>query len=146
MSIKENKGLVSRLLKENRVVPEGVAKIDALMEKYYDPKYVWHIPSGDLDFEQCKKIVREIWAAFPDASYSIDDIVGEGDRVVVRYTMKGTHKGTFRGIAATGKKFTQAGIGIYRTGGGKLLECWMINDSLGLMQQLGAIPSAPTKK
>jgi steroid delta-isomerase-like uncharacterized protein len=145
MSIQENKELVTRYYKENSAILGDVSQIDALSEKYFDPKFVYHLASGDMEYARSKQIGREIYAAFPDVNTSIDDMVAEGDKVVVRHTMKGTHQGTFRGIPGTGKKFTQAGISIYLIKDGKFLECWIINDSLGLMQQVGAIPMGNPK-
>ena len=122
-----------------------MTKVDAIQDKYYDPKFVYHMASGEMDYARTKQIGREMSSAFPDRTVTIEDVMAEGDKVVVRYTMKGTHKGTFRGIPGTGKKFTQGGISIYRIKDGKILESWTMNDNLGLMQQIGAIPTGSIK-
>ena len=73
--------------------------------------------------------------------YTIEDVVAEGDRVVVRWTNQGTHVGELAGMPPTGKTFTIAGIDIYRVEGGKLAEHWHVVDMLSLLQQLGFIPA-----
>jgi predicted ester cyclase len=72
---------------------------------------------------------------------TIEDMVAESDKVVVRFTYRGTHTGELMGVAPTGKKVSQAGINIFRIAGGKVAEAWAVHDTFGLMQQLGAIPS-----
>jgi predicted ester cyclase len=79
--------------------------------------------------------------AFPDGHMTIDDLVVEGDKVVARYTLTGTHKGEFMGIPATNKKVTGWVIEIDRVAGGKCVEGWSRMDTLGLMQQLGVVPT-----
>jgi steroid delta-isomerase-like uncharacterized protein len=81
-------------------------------------------------------------AAFPDWHMTIDDIVGEGDKVVVRCTGTGTHQGEFQGIPATGKPFTQYTIIIYRLTNGKIVEARLQTDMLSMMQQLGLMPAS----
>ena len=72
--------------------------------------------------------------------FTIEDLVAEGDRVVVRWTNSGTHVGEFAGIPATGKTFTIAGIDIYRLVDGKLCEHWHVVDQLSMLGQLGLLP------
>lgn len=78
--------------------------------------------------------------AFPDLEVDVEDQIAEGDRVVTRWTARGTHLGTFRGISPTGKCGTVTGITIERVAGGKVVECWTNADDLGLLRQLGAVP------
>ncbi len=73
--------------------------------------------------------------------FSIEDVVAEGDKVVVRWTNAGTHVGEFAGVPPTGKTFTIAGIDIHRVEEGRLAEHWHVIDQLSLLQQLGLIPS-----
>jgi steroid delta-isomerase-like uncharacterized protein len=81
-------------------------------------------------------------AAFPDGQYTIEDVVAEEDRVVARTTFNGTHQGEMQGIPATGKNVSVPGITILRLDNGKIAEGWLVNDRLGMMQQLGVV-SAP---
>ncbi len=76
-------------------------------------------------------------AAFPDLHVTAEDIIAEGDKVVVRGTISGTHKGEFMGIPATGKEGRVTGISTFRLADGKVCEGWAESDSLGLLIQLG---------
>ena len=80
-------------------------------------------------------------AAFPNLHFTFEDLIAEGDKVVVRETMSGTQQGELMGIPPTGKQFSVTGIEIYRFEGGKIVEHWLESDMLGLLQQLGALPS-----
>jgi steroid delta-isomerase-like uncharacterized protein len=80
--------------------------------------------------------------AFPDLSISIDEQVAEGDTVVTRWTATGTHHGDLMGMPASGKQAITAGVNINRIARGKLVEGWGLFDMLGLLQQIGAIPTA----
>jgi predicted ester cyclase len=78
--------------------------------------------------------------AFPDAQFTINDIVGEGDKLADSYTITGTHQESYLGIAATGRKIELTGISIVRISGGKIAERSAVIDQLGLLQQLGVLP------
>ncbi|GAB4003092.1 ester cyclase [Nocardioides ultimimeridianus] len=72
--------------------------------------------------------------------FTVEDVICEGDRVVVRWTNAGTHVGEFAGIPATGATFTISGIDIYRTEGDLLAEHWHVIDQLAMLGQLGLLP------
>jgi len=99
------------------------------------------LPEPTSGPEGLKQLVTGYRAAFPDLSFTIDDQIAEGDRVVTRWTARGTHEGDLWGIAATGKQGTVTGITIDRFQGGKIAEVWTNWDTLGLMQQLGVVPA-----
>lgn len=80
-------------------------------------------------------------AGFPDAQFTIDDEIAEGDKVVNHWTFCGTHQGEFAGIPSTGKAVTMTGMGIVRIADGKVAEIWDEFDALGLLRQLGVIPT-----
>ena len=86
-------------------------------------------------------MVKMSLSAFPDGQITIEDQIAEGDKVVVRWAAYMTHRGEFAGIPATGKQLTVAGIDIYRYEGGKRVETWRQWDALGMMRQLGVVPS-----
>jgi steroid delta-isomerase-like uncharacterized protein len=75
--------------------------------------------------------------SFPDLTITIEDLIAEGDKVVTRLTARGTHQGTFRGIAPTGRVVSWTGIRIFRIAEGKIVEHWANWDDLSLLQQLG---------
>ena len=80
-------------------------------------------------------------AAFPDLQYTVEDQIAEGDKVVTRYTASGTHRGELMSIVPTGSRVEITGISITRIEDGKIEEIWENYDALGMMRQLGVIPS-----
>ena len=87
-----------------------------------------------------KQYYTDFRTAFPDLRFQIMDTISEGDTVVCRCLMRGTHEGDFMGIPATGKKIHITGVDIARFRDGKAVEHWAYYDELGMMRQLGAIP------
>jgi predicted ester cyclase len=79
--------------------------------------------------------------AFPDLHHTIEDMIAEGDRVVTRLTAEGSNTGQFYGMPATGKPVRVSEIAIFRIADGKIVEQWPQSDALGMMQQLGMIPT-----
>ena len=90
-----------------------------------------------LNREQYIQVNHMAKLAFNDLSRSVEDLVAEGDQVAVRITARGTHTGLFQGIPGTGKITKISGIAIRRILNGKIVEEWVVNDQLGLLQQLG---------
>lgn len=86
-----------------------------------------------------KTRVRTILDAFAPLHFQVEDVIEEGDRVVVRWSQTGTHSGDFMGIPATGKQYTMNGIDIHRLRAGKMAEHWHVVDLFALLQQLGAL-------
>ena len=78
--------------------------------------------------------------AFPDIRVNIDDIFAADDKVVVRWSCRGTHRGEMQGIPPANHPMTMTGIAIYRLADGKIVEEWMNTDTLGMLRQLGVIP------
>ena len=81
-------------------------------------------------------------SAFPDTQMTVEDSIAEGDNVVTRCTARGTHQGELLGISPSGNRVEVTGISIDRIEGGKFVESWSNYDTLGMMQQIGAVPSA----
>jgi steroid delta-isomerase-like uncharacterized protein len=116
-------------------------KIGLLEEFFAQAAVVHDLPRGlPAGLEGVRENLRRTVGTFPDFSVTIDDTVAEGDKVVVRLTFSGTHQGGFYGMPATGKSFTISAIAIARLAGGKIAEWWQIGDTLGLLQQIGAMP------
>lgn len=82
-----------------------------------------------------------IFSAFPDWHTTINEMIAEGDKVVVRITSEGTNLGDYQAIPATGKPYIQKAIAIYRLANGKIAEGWLQTDMLSMMQQLGLMPA-----
>lgn len=87
------------------------------------------------------EIISACRAAFEHLDVTLNDLVAEGDLVAVRFTARGVHQGAFMGLPATGKSITMTGIEIFRIEDGRIAELWGEADLLGLMQQLGIVPS-----
>jgi steroid delta-isomerase-like uncharacterized protein len=92
--------------------------------------------------EGLKAFVTYLRSAFPDVHFTIDDLIAEEDKVVTRWSVTGTQKGEFAGIPATGRAVHVSAINIHRLKDGQIHEAWLNWDTLGMMQQLGAIPMA----
>jgi steroid delta-isomerase-like uncharacterized protein len=88
-----------------------------------------------------KKVASMYRAAFPDTHFTVEQQFADGDYVVTRWTATGTQDGELMGMPATGKAIEISGIAIDRFRDGKIVESWGNWDTLGMMQQLGAIPS-----
>jgi non-heme chloroperoxidase len=137
MSVERNKATFRRYVEE-------VWKDEQLdiADEIFAQKYLSHQSDGialDRGREDVKKFVMEYRTAFSDIEDIVEDMIGEGDRVVTRWTLRATHTGEFRGIPATGKRITITGIGIFRfSEEGKVVESWDSLDELGMLRQLGA--------
>lgn len=134
MTLEENKGVVRAMFEVS--VEESIAMADEVMT----PDFVYHTVGGDMDREMYKQVNAAVLAAFPDLRYTADDMVAEGDRVVTRWTMFGTHMNEFNGIPAANKEIRLSGVSIDRLAGGKIVETWQFYDSMTLLQQLGVAP------
>lgn len=134
---KENKTIMRRALKE--VVNKG--NLD-LIDELVSPDFVDHTPFPGLppDREGVRQSIGMLREAFPNLEITIEDLIAEGDKVVSRQTLRGTHQGEFMGIPPTGKQATWTGILIFRIADGKIVDQWIEQDQLGLMQQLGVVP------
>ena len=96
---------------------------------------------GPLDGDAWEQFIGIFFKGFPDMQLVIDDVVAQDDRVAVRWTFQGTHEGEFFGSPPTGQQVTMAAIEINRVADGKVVEHWVSLDQLGILQQVGAIPS-----
>ena len=137
MSAKENEAIVRRLMERAYTNPEVHDELVA--DDYvghFPPNPTLHGPDG------LKMFNSQAFTAFPDAHVAIEDLLADGDEVVVRWTLRGTHDGELRGgIPATGRRVEVSGITISRIREGKLIENWGNYDLLGMLQQLGVLPA-----
>lgn len=114
----------------------------ALVDEIVASDYVGHTPPNDIHGpEGAKQFEAMLHEAFPDMQVTVEDQIAEGDKVVTRWTCRGTHWGEFQGMPPTGKRMTMSGMTIFRIANGKLVEGWNNPDLLGMLQQLGAVPS-----
>jgi steroid delta-isomerase-like uncharacterized protein len=106
-------------------------------------RYIAEDAAGnDPTFGTGREAFRTQWrnwrSAFPDLHFAVEDLVAEGDKVVTRWTLTGTHQGEFLGIAPTGRRISVAGMSLDRIAGGQIAEGFDTWDELGLHRQLGA--------
>ena len=130
MSIEDNKALARRGLEEV-LNQKNLAVLDELVV----PDFTFHSASRTIrGREAFEQFLTMFLNAFPDLHLMIEDLIGEGDCVSVRYTYRGTHQAAFMGIAPTGKQITVMGLEFLRLANGKILEEWINED---FMEQLG---------
>ncbi len=136
MSAEENKALVRRSWE---IASQG--NLDAL-EEVYATDAVWHEPDEEVQgVEGLKQYAGRYFEAFPDITFTAEDLISEGDKVVSRYTVRGTHQGEIEEFGpATGRQIELEGITIHRIEGSKIVEEWERYDNLSLLQQLGLAP------
>jgi len=140
MSTEANKAIVVQLYEEvfNKGDLELADRLVAPNAVNHDPGAPPNIPGEAFGL---KAVVTMLRSAFPDDHHTIEDLVAEGDKVVVRLTHSGTHQGPFLGLVPTGKHITNTSIHIFRIASGKIVEVWANRDDLGVLQQLAAIPA-----
>lgn len=135
----ENKATVRRFIEE-AFNTGTLSVIDDLVAA----DYVNHAAGleGARGPEGMKRFVTTYRTAFPDYTCTIEAQIAEGETVVTRWTVQGTHQGPLMGIPPTGKRVTLSGIVMDRLAHGKLAETWLQADVLGMLQQVGVIPAA----
>ena len=130
-----NRAIVQRLFRE--INDHDLATLMGLFSDC-----VYHSPLvGELRGEALMQYFASIREAFPDLRRTVDDQFTDDIHVVTRWTYAGTHRGLFMGIAPTGKRITITGISIHRIADGRIVEEWQEWNSLGLLQQLGVVPT-----
>jgi steroid delta-isomerase-like uncharacterized protein len=136
MSAEQNKALIrhySDLMNQHN--------LDAAFANLSPDVVANNAPPGPLEgIESIKQFFTMLYNAFPDFQAPLEDIIAEGDKVVIRFTFRGTHTNEFMGIPPTGKQVAYGIITIYRIADGKIAEVWSEADMMGMMQQLGLVP------
>ena len=139
MTTEENKAVVRRELED--LYNKG-GNLDAA-EEIYSPDFVGRDPTtGDIrGVEGAKQFAATMRSAFPDLTCIVEDQVAEGDKVVTRWSARGTHQGETEDLGpATGNRMEITGVSIERFSDGMVAESWDHYDALGMMQQLGLVP------
>lgn len=113
----------------------------ALINQLFAPNYRHHDPHNPEvhNLETYTRWLTALRAAFPDLRMQIDDVITEGNKAVLRWTIRGTHTGEYMGLMPTGQKMTLSGINVYYVADGKITEAWFNYDSVGMMGQLGGL-------
>jgi steroid delta-isomerase-like uncharacterized protein len=134
--LEENKALVRRWFEEAFNAGD-LSQLD----RYFAPTYDVHNPDIPPNLEGFTGFITMLRSAFPDMRVTIEEQIAEGDRVVQRFTARGTHRGELMGVPPTGKPVSMSVIDIVRIEDGRMAEGWFVGDFLGLLQQVGAIPA-----
>lgn len=137
MSIEENK---SASVKINQ---EAWSKGNlSIIDEIVSDDYVYHEPyAGEIHGQEgLKHLVNMYRTGYPDLMFTVEDVIAEGNKVVIRWSCAGTHKAELMGIPATGKRTDTKGINIIRFKDGMVVEEWTSWDALGWLQQLGIVP------
>jgi steroid delta-isomerase-like uncharacterized protein len=139
MSIEENKAVVRRYL--GAFWDGGDASV---ADEVIAPSYIAYDPGtpgreGGVAGE--KQALALYYSVFPDFSLAIEEMIAEGDIVAARWTVRGTHRGALQSIAPTGKVVTISGISLFRVRDRRIAEHWLNWDTLGMLQQVGAVPA-----
>jgi steroid delta-isomerase-like uncharacterized protein len=141
MSVAENK----ELLKKAAHALNNVGDRSGFFALHAEDVRAHGLAPTVLDKEGMMKFYGALVTGFPDLTIHIDDLVGEGDRVVWRITASGTHQGSFQGVPATGKSVKFGAHYTFRIEHGKIVERWSTIDRLAVLVQIGAV-SLPTPK
>jgi steroid delta-isomerase-like uncharacterized protein len=137
MSAEENKALAQRYVDLWNGV--DLASADAIVGPEFRSRTALQadaLPSGP---ENLRQRVAGVRAAFPDARFTIETAVAEGEYVAVRWSTRARQQGEFRGVPPTGRTVTWAGMSLYRVADGKIADEWIYDNHVSLMQQLGAM-------
>jgi steroid delta-isomerase-like uncharacterized protein len=139
MSTNDNKSVIRTFIED--VINQGrVERADDIVIEDFvelDP-----LPGQAQGREGLKEVIRQMRSAFPDICWTVDEMLAEGDKVLIRFTWSGTHEGAFLGVPATG--ITVKGMVIDRLVAGKMADSRILMDRLGMMQQLSAPPVPAT--
>ncbi len=132
----ELKTLTKRLYDE---ISNSATDVDAFIEQYVAQDFVEHegLPGMDDTRETPRQLFKMARAAFPDFRMHVEDLIQEGDKVVARITVTGTHKGEFMGVPASGNEIDVSLIDIIRFRDDKMIEHWAVMDMAAMMEQMG---------
>ena len=133
MQTEENKKLIRRW------IAFADAGFHGTFDEFIAIDYIGHLGATQMDRAELERVERAFASSFPNMKYTIDDMLAEKDRVVLRLTSRGTHRGEFQGIAPTDRRVEFTGIVIYRIAGHKIAESWGELDLLRLMRRLRSV-------
>lgn len=136
MSETDNMALVRRFW-EGLVGTGDLGLADELLAPDYTVHFAGNPP---MDRDGFLRFLDGLRTAFPDLTVTVEDLLAEGDQVAVRWTWRGTQRGPFLGLPSTGVAVVGSGIGLFRMTDGRIEEDFVQEDTLGLLQQLGAFP------
>jgi predicted ester cyclase len=130
MQTERNKELVRRW------IAFADAGFQGAFDEFIAPDYIGHLSGTKIDLPELERAERAFVSSFPDTKRTIDDILADNARVVLRITSRGTHRGEFQGVARTDRQVEFTAIVIYRIEGNKIAESWGEIDFLRLVRQI----------
>jgi steroid delta-isomerase-like uncharacterized protein len=135
-----NKATFSRF--HNAMNTGDAELISKTIDELVEPDVLFHapVPTGATGAQALKQVWAVLLRAFPDLHVTVEDVIAEGDKVVCRNTVTGTHQGEYMGLPPTGKSITYNEIFIVRFAGGRIAETWGVVDVFSQMRQLGVVP------
>jgi steroid delta-isomerase-like uncharacterized protein len=115
--------------------------ISKTIDEVVEPDVLFHapVPTGTTGKQALKQVWSVLLRAFPDLHVTVEDVIAEGDKVVARNTVTGTHQGEYKGLPPTSRSIIYNEIFIFRFAGGRIAEIWGVVDVLAQMKQLGMI-------
>ncbi len=138
MTIEANKVTMQRFTEFINTANEKLAA------ESISPNAIFHVPGAPAPLRGPAgylAVIGMMRSGFPDIQWTLEEMIAEGDRVAARFTMRGTHRGAFFGVPPSGKSIEVQAMNFYRLAGGQFVEERGQPDLLGLMQQIGAIPT-----
>jgi predicted ester cyclase len=137
-----NKATIRRL---HDAIEGGVELISQTIDEICEPDVLFHapVPTGATGTQALKQVWPVLLRAFPDLRVTVEDLIEEGDKVVSRNTVTGTHQGEYMGLPPTGKSVTYNEIFVCRFVDGRVAEIWGVVDVFAQMKQLGLSPASP---
>jgi steroid delta-isomerase-like uncharacterized protein len=138
MTLGTNKQIMQRFVEFINTADEKLA------EELISPDAIFYVPGQPEPMKGVEgylAIIQMMRSGFPDIQWTLDEMVAEDDTVAARYTMRGTHEGSFFGVPPTGKTIAVQSMAFYRLSGGQFIEENGLPDMLGLLQQIGALPT-----
>jgi steroid delta-isomerase-like uncharacterized protein len=138
MSPSENKEIVLRKWYQELWDRWNIGVADDL----FSSDYALHLSGVDaaLNRDAAKQVVAMFSVAFPDLKHTVDEIIAEGETIAARWTVRGTHRGEYQGIAPTGRNVTVSGTTIHHMSSGRIVETWLTMDTIEVLKQLDAVP------
>ena len=138
MSAEENKGVVRRMIEEVWNDHDFINFEEVVTENHFDHMAV---PEHQRGVAAERHVMEWLLTVFPDHRFDLEDAAGDGEAIAVRGTCSGTHEGELWGIPPTGKRFAVQQSYWFRVVDGKVAEHWAVREDLGLLRQLGVLPS-----
>lgn len=136
-SVEQNKSIALRYAKD------GFGNL-ALWNEVVAPDFVYHFCNQETihGLKAAKEFEASLFEGFPKLQRTVEDVIAEGDKVVIHSTLRGTHTGNFMGILPTDKSVDVSDLTLLRIANDKIVEEWYELNLLAVMKQLGVIPSA----